>query len=778
MAHKIMEELDYPFNDWEIVEESFEPSNNYKNESIFATGNGYIGLRGNFEEGNPSPRIMGVEGSYINGFYESVPLQHGEKAYGFPEKTQTMLNVTNGKIIKLYLEDEEFNMIKGKMISYRRSLNLKEGYLRRCIVWVSPKGRKIKLDIIRLVSFTNKYLAVINYKVTPLNFNGTIKLVSALEGNIQNLTAESDPRVGSGLKRKTLEVESVICEDNLGLLVQKTQRVKSKLACAMENQLITKESFEVENRCFKTRVEVIYRVAAKQDRPVVLNKYLAYTTSQDLGENKILFSAMKIAIRARSEGFAKILKAQKEYMKEFWDKSDLVIKGAPGIQQGIRFNMFHLLQSAGQDGKTNIAAKGLTGEGYEGHYFWDTEMYAMPFFLYTNPEINRKLLEYRYHTLEQARARARQMSHPRGALFPWRTINGEECSAYFPAGTAQYHINADIAFAIKRYVEGTADWDFIVNYGAEILFETARLWVDLGGFIAKRHNRFCINGVTGPDEYTAIVNNNFYTNIMAAEKLAYAHRVAQWMKHNRTEEYLSLAAKIGLEESELEHWKKAAENIYLPYDQELGLYAQDDSFFAKEAWPEDKELKRPMLLHYHPLVIYRYQVCKQADVVLALFLLSRRFDLEGKKRNFDYYEKITTHDSSLSECIFGIVASDIGYHDKAYQYFLNSIRMDLDNRQGNTGAGNHIANMAGSWMMVINGFAGMRVYDDTLSFKPHLPKEWEEYSFKITYRGRLVRVTVNREGTKYELLEGEELTILHNGVEKALRNNYQTLICC
>lgn len=777
MARQKREKIDYPLNEWEIVEECFEPGNIHKNESIFATGNGYIGLRGNFEEGNPSPRIMGVEGTYINGFYEISPMQYGEKAYGFPEKNQTMLNVTNGKIIKLFLEDEEFNMTKGEMVSYRRSLNLKEGYLRRNIIWISPQGRKIKLDIIRLVSFTNKYLVVINYKVTPLNFDGVIKLVSALDGNIQNLTAEADPRVGSGLKRKTLEVESVICEDDLGLLVQKTQRVKAKLACAMQNQLVTKGPFEIENRCFKTRVEVIYRVEAKQERPVVLNKYLAYTTSQELGENKVLFGAMKIATQARSQGFSKILKAQKDYLERFWDKSDLVIKGDPGIQQGIRFNMFHLLQSAGKDGKTNIAAKGLTGEGYEGHYFWDTEMYIMPFFLYTNPEINRKLLEYRYHTLEQARARARQMSHPRGALFPWRTINGEECSAYFPAGTAQYHINADIAFAIKRYLEGTGDWDFMVSYGAELLFETARLWTDLGGFIPKRDNRFCINGVTGPDEYTAIVNNNFYTNLMAAENLAYAHQVAQWMKHNRTEDYLSLAAKIGLEETELEHWKKAAQNIYLPYDPELGLYAQDDSFFAKEVWSEDKELKRPMLLHYHPLVIYRYQVCKQADVVLALFLLGQRFELEEKKRNFDYYEKITTHDSSLSECIFSIVASDIGYHDKAYQYFLDSIRMDLDNLQGNTSAGNHIANMAGSWMMVINGFAGMRVYDDVLSFKPHLPKEWNEYSFKITYRGKVVKLTINQQGTKYELLEGDELAILHNGEERILKNIYPALIC-
>lgn len=769
MTCKRKERTDYPLKEWEIVEEPFDPGNNYKNESIFATGNGYIGIRGNFEEGNPSPKIAGVEGTYINGFYETSPLQYGERAYGFPEKTQTMLNVTNGKIIKLFIEDEEFNMLKGEMVGYRRSLNIKEGYLRRSLVWISPKGRKIKLEIIRLVSLTNRYLAAISYKVTPLNFDGTIKLVSALDGNMQNLTTESDPRIGSGLKKKPLEVESVICEENLGLLVQKTQRVKSKLACAMENQLLTKNRFEIENHCRKTRVEVIYKVEAQKERTIVLNKYLAYITSRETGENKILFGAMKIATRARIDGFAKLLKTQKEYLEKFWDKADLTIKGDLAVQQGIRFNMFHLLQSAGKDGKTNIGSKGLTGEGYEGHYFWDTEMYVMPFFLYTNPEISRKLLEYRYHTLEQARTRARQLSHPRGALFPWRTINGEECSAYFPAGTAQYHINSDIAFAIKRYMEATGDLEFLINYGAEILFETARIWADLGEFIPKRNNQFCINGVTGPDEYTAIVNNNFYTNIMAAENMAYAYQVAQWMKRDKNEEYRNLAAKIGLDESELERWKKAADNMYLPYDRELGLYAQDDSFFYKEVWdPENKELKKPLLMHYHPLVIYRYQVCKQADVLLALFLLGQRFGLEEKRRNFDYYEKITTHDSSLSECIFGMVASEIGYSDKAYRYFLNSIRMDLDDLHGNTNAGVHIANMAGAWMMVIYGFAGLRVYNDTLCFKPYLPEGWEEYSFKINYRGHLVKVTVNREKTKYELLVGNELAIQHCGEEKVL----------
>nr|WP_274601625.1 glycosyl hydrolase family 65 protein [Clostridium rhizosphaerae] len=434
--------------------------------------------------------------------------------------------------------------------------------------------------------------------------------------------------------------------------------------------------------------------------------------------------------------------------------------------------MFHLLQSVGRDGKTNIGAKGLSGEGYEGHYFWDTEIYMLPFFLYNNPDISRKLLEYRYSILPNARERARIMSHKKGALYPWRTIDGDECSAYFPAGTAQYHINADIAFAIKRYMEATEDKDFLLNYGAEILFETARLWADLGEFIENKGNKFCINDVTGPDEYTAIVNNNCYTNLMAKENLEYAYKTAVWMKENAKEAYEELINKIGFIEDELQFWKKASDNMYIPYNEELGIYLQDDSFLYKTPWDFENTPKEnyPLLLHYHPLVIYRHQVCKQADLVLAEFLLNHKFDIEQKRRDYDFYEKVTTHDSSLSTCIFSIMASEVGYHDKAYKYFMETATMDLTDSHRNTKDGIHAANMAGAGMCLVNGFAGMRVYEDTISFNPYIPKEWQEYKFKVTYRGRLIEIKVNKDGTSYRMLEGESLEIVHRGEKKIISN--------
>ncbi|HLY28987.1 MAG TPA: glycosyl hydrolase family 65 protein, partial [Aggregatilineales bacterium] len=444
-------------------------------------------------------------------------------------------------------------------------------------------------------------------------------------------------------------------------------------------------------------------------------------------------------------------------------RTDVDIVGDPATQQGVRFNMFHLLQSAGRDGRTNIAAKGLTGEGYEGHYFWDTETYIIPFFLYNNPNISRSLLEYRYRILDKARNRARQMSHPKGALFPWRTINGDECSAYFPAGTAQYHIDADVAFAIKRYHEATGDDAFLIEYGAEILFETARLWVSLGAYIEGKGKAFCINCVTGPDEYSALVDNNCYTNLMARENLNYACHIAAWMQKAAPEAYRQLVKRIGLEEHEIAEWQRAADAMYIPYDENLHIYKQDDNFLNKAAWdfantpPENY----PLLIHYHPLVIYRHQVCKQADFVLALYLLSHKFTLDEKKRNYDYYEKVTTHDSSLSTCIFSIVGSEIGYHDKAYQYFVGTARMDLDDFHGNVKDGIHAANMAGTWLSLVNGFAGMRAHDDVLGFNPYLPGGWQSYSFKVTYRGCLLKVSINKDGAIYELLHGEALTLQH-----------------
>ena len=756
-----------PLHEWKIIEEQFSVENNYKNETIFALGNGYLGMRGSFEEGYQWPSDLGFEGNFINGFYEIDKISYRETAYGYPEKGQTMLNIANGKTIRLYVEEEEFSMLEGKLLSYRRELDLKEGILSRIVHWRSPKGREAEIRIERMVSHEHKHLAVISYSVTPLNFSGNVRLISSLDGCTKNTVEQKDPRVGSGLKNDVYNHKEAIITGEVGMLKQKTHYSEFTIVSAITHTFDTKCTMNYETMVKEDQIDFIYQIEGQINKPVQLTKYIAYITSLDTEEENLIKEGQKICLLGRNLGFEKMKGEQRLFLKEFWAKADVVIKGDPALQQGIRFNIFHLMQSVGRDGKTNIAAKGLTGEGYEGHYFWDTEMYIIPFFLYSNPQISRKLLEYRYSTLNHARNRARQMAHPKGALFPWRTINGEECSAYYPAGTAQYHINADIAFAIRKYMDATEDIDFLVAYGAEILFETARLWADLGSFVPEKDNQFCINCVTGPDEYTAVVNNNCYTNLMAKENLYYAHDTAMWMKTQRPEVYEKLCMELDLKEEEILFWKEAAASMYIPYDEKRQIYMQDDSFLNKKVWdfantPEDHY---PLLLHYHPLVIYRHQVCKQADLVLAEFLLSEQFTKEQKKRDFDYYEKVTTHDSSLSKCIFSIIACEIGYFEKAYDYFMKTARMDLDDVHKNTKHGVHTANMAGSWMGIVNGFAGMRTVNGILSFSPYIPPNWEMYAFNVLYRGSTLHVTVEHDRVNYKLLEGDEITIIHNGGE-------------
>lgn len=752
----------FGLDEWEIIEDNFSPERNYHSETIFSVGNGFIGIRGTFEEGLEGKDGLGAEGTFLNGVYEEGTIKYGEIAYGFPEKSQTMINAANGKKIILHLEDEIFNMRTGQLLEYKRLINMKEGILKRSLIWQSPKGKQIKLETERIVCLQRKNLAAVKYKVTPLNFDGNIKIISEIDGNLKYSSMEKDPRIGSGLEEGAFYTVDAFVKADTAALLQRTKKTMITVACVAGGIIKTQCSFSTDKYVKENSVGLEYLVKGLKDKAIVYTKYIVYDASCGTQES-ILDNAFNVLKNAVKQGYNRLKEEQYEFLSDYWYRSDIEIKGDVSLQQAIRFNLFHLLQSVGRDGKTNVSAKGLTGEGYEGHYFWDTEMYVIPAFLYSNPSISRKLLEYRYSTLNKARARAREMSHISGALFPWRTINGEECSGYFPAGTAQYHINADIAHAIKLYMEVTQDYEFLLLYGAEILFETARLWADLGYFSNEKGGKFCINCVTGPDEYTAIVNNNFYTNLMAKENLEYAYNTAVWIKNNHKSDYERLESLIGLEPEEIALWNIAADNMYMPYSEKHGIHPQDDSFLEKEVWDFENTPKEnyPLLLHYHPLVIYRHQVCKQADVVLALFLLGNKFSHEQKRKDYDYYEKVTTHDSSLSTCIFSIVANDIGYHKKAYDYFIKTARMDLDDYQGNTHHGVHTANMAGSWMCIVNGFAGMRVYNDVLSFKPYIHNGWEKYSFKITYRGSIIKLTINSIETIYELLEGKELEIIH-----------------
>jgi len=754
-----------PLDPWCIRESAFDTASHFLRETLFALGNGYIGLRGTGEEGYTGPAGTSLDGTYLNGFYESEPIVYPEAAFGLAKTNQFMLNVPNAKGIEIEIDGERFDPLRGTLDRYERALDLRQGVLVRTLEWTAPNGKRIALRSRRVVAFANKHLFAIEVALTPLNFTGPISIKSFVDGAVKNQEAGDDPRVGSAVSGPALQTLSSEQDASFSALVQRTHNSGFHLVSAIETEV---EGVVATAWQEGQRVGQSFACEALEGQALRITKYGSYHSSRDYPQDELPARARATLADARAAGFESLCASQAAFLADFWAGADVEISGDDALQQGIRFNEYHLLQSVGRDGRTNIAAKGVTGEGYEGHYFWDTEIYIFPFFLYSKPEIARKLLEYRYAGLEQARQRARQMAHARGALYPWRTIAGGECSAYFPAGTAQYHINADIAYSIKSYYEATGDLDYMAQAGLEIVMETARIWIGIGS--DDREGRFCINEVTGPDEYTALVNNNYYTNAMARMHLRFAADMADQLARERAVDFARVAASTGVDAAEIAAWRDAAARMHLPYDGKLGIHEQDDSFLSKKVWDfaNTPQENYPLLLNYHPMVIYRHQVCKQADVVLALLLLSNEFSIHDKRRDFDYYEAVTTHDSSLSSCIFSIIASEVGYHDKAYDYFMETARLDLDDTHGNTHYGVHTAAMAGTWMGVANGFAGMRVSDGALRFAPTLPRQWQHYQFKVALHGAQLQVRVTRAATDYTLLAGEALNFTHLGQEVAL----------
>ncbi|HEX8955636.1 MAG TPA: glycosyl hydrolase family 65 protein [Burkholderiaceae bacterium] len=754
----------FPLDPWGIRETGFDTDSHFLDETLFALGNGYIGLRGSHEETYTGPKGSSRDGSYLNGFYDTEEIHYPENAYGLARLNEFMLNVPNGKRIECFIEGERVDLLQGEVADYERALDFRRGIVERRFEWVSPQGRRIAISSRRIVCLAHKHLYGMQYQVRAMNFSGRVRLVSILDGAVKNLEAGDDPRVGSTVHGPSLHLLDLEQEGGYAALIQRTTNSGFTLVSAIESEL-SGASGTIGHAVHGQRIETLFDCDLARGGSAGLVKFGCYFSSRDFPEAELASRARETLREARLSGFDALCAEQEAWLADFWKQADVEIAGDDALQQGMRFNQFHLLQSVGRDGKSNIAAKGVTGEGYEGHYFWDTEIYILPFFLYSKPDVARKLLEYRYAGLPKARERARQMAHGRGALYPWRTIAGEECSAYYPAGTAQYHINADIAYSIKQYVEISGDMAYLLQYGAEIVLDTARIWTGIGGYAPGEPDRFCINTVTGPDEYTAIVNNNYYTNLMAQLHLRYAVEVAETVMRADPSAYARIAAAIELDPTEIAEWRRAADCMVLPYDEKRGIHPQDDSFLSKKVWDfaATPRANYPLLLHYHPLVIYRHQVCKQADVVLALLLQGDRFTLEEKRRDFDYYEKITTHDSSLSSCIFSIIAAEVGYADKAYDYFMETARLDLDDTHGNTCHGVHTAAMAGTWLGVACGFGGMRGYGGNLRFAPSLPRQWSHYRFRVHVRGQLLQVQVAQDGVEYRLLKGEHLNFAHRG---------------
>jgi alpha,alpha-trehalose phosphorylase len=752
-----------------MIETRFHGELVAQSETIGTVANGYLGMRGCPEEGAPSKENC----TLINGFYETWPIVYPETAYGFAKTGQTIVNVTDSKIIKLFVDDEPFSLSTANILHYERRLNMKSGTLDREILWETPTGKRISMRSRRLVSFVERHVAAILYSVTVLNARAAILIASETHANEASLDVdENDPRRAKASGVRTLLPRANYARDQRIVLCHATERSGLLLACVTDHVLDTTCRHTRRVICNEDLGQVTFAVDAQAESSITLTKFMAYQASSTATPDELCRAVEWTIDRVLGRGFAPLLDSQEQYLGDFWHRSDMRVSDVREdraklstieMQQAIRFNLFHILQASARADGTGVPAKGLTGQAYEGHYFWDTEIYLLPFLIYTSPQIAKNLLTFRYRMLPQARSRARELGH-RGATFPWRTINGEEASAYYAAGTAQYHINADIMYALRKYVTATGDDTFLWNFGAEMLVETARFWLSLGFYSRRKGGRFCINGVTGPDEYKTVVNNNAYTNLMARENLRYAAQTVANMRAKKPHEYQSLVERTALADLEAADWMRAADNMYIPYDEGARIVPQDDAFLDREPWdfahtPADQY---PLLLFHHPLNIYRKQVIKQADVMLAMFLLGNAFSPEEKKRNFDFYDPLTTGDSSLSSCVEAIIAAEIGNVEKAFSYGLAALLMDLADIGGNVMDGCHIASMGGTWMMMVYGFAGMRDHDGKLSFRPRRsPGENATIEFPITWRGQMLGVKLGVSTVEYSLRKGDRIVIRH-----------------
>ncbi|MBV8505622.1 MAG: glycoside hydrolase family 65 protein [Alphaproteobacteria bacterium] len=760
---------DFPADEWNVVEKGFHPEFLAQLETMMALGNGYLGMRGCPEEGGPNAE----NATLINGFYETRPILYGEDAFGFAKTGQTILNVTDSKVIKLFVDDEPFWLPNANLLSYDRRLNMKSGTLDREILWETPAGKQVSITSRRLVSFANRHVAAISYEVTLLNAAASLVISSEMTASEPTSFSDAnDPRQTRIFAGRVLHHRTSYAKDRRIILCHATEKSRLTLSCATDHALETSCPHAHRVSCAEDFGQVAFTIDARPGCPIHLTKYMVYHTSHTASVEELCGRAEWTLDRVTTQGFQQLLSSQEQYMGDFWRRSDVQVRdireerakrSTVEIQQAIRFNLFHILQASARAEDTGVPAKGVTGQAYEGHYFWDTEIYLLPFLIYTSPRIAKNLLTFRYRMLPQAQARARVLGQ-RGAMFPWRTINGEEASAYYAAGTAQYHINADIMYALRKYVQATGDEAFLRDCGAEMLVETARLWLSLGFYSDVRGGKFCINSVTGPDEYNTVVNNNAYTNLMARENLRYAAQTVGSLRATNPDSYNALVHKTGLEPSEVEAWTRAADGMYVPYNEKLEIVPQDDSFLDREPWdfrntPHDHY---PLLLFYHPLNIYRKQVIKQADVVLAMFLLGDAFSAEAKKRNFEFYDPLTTGDSSLSSCVEAIIAAQVGDTEKAIRYGIAALLMDLADVGGNVKDGCHIASMGGTWMMLAYGLGGMRDDDGMLSFSPRrAPEDNAILRFPVTYRGQMLEVEIGLEKVEYTLREGGSLVIRH-----------------
>lgn len=756
----------YPVDPWRLVETRYDQEG--VSETLFTVANGYLGLRGNHVEG----RGAHEHGTFVNGLHETWPIRHAEQAYGFAEVGQTIVNAPDAKVMRVYIDDEPLSFDEAEVHEYSRVLDMRTGVLERTVVWETPSGKRVRMRDDRIVSFDERHLAVLRLEVTVENADAPITISCQMlnrqdgagiyAGNPMSAASKKkggasfDPRKAEKITERVLQPEEYWQDGLRSALSYRVSDSGMTVAVVADHVIETENDYSARTLIEPDIAKNVFRVQAKAGVPVRISKIVSYHTSRGVPARELVDRCRRSLDRVAVEGVDVLFRRQEEWLAAFWERSDVQIAGHDDLQQATRWCLFQLAQAAARADGVGVPAKGLTGSGYSGHYFWDTEIYVLPFLTYTSPQWAKNALRARVLMLPAARRRASQLNEA-GALFPWRTINGEEASAYYAAGTAQYHINADVSFALGKYVRATGDEDFLRREGADIAVETARLWATLGFWRGTNgHSTFHIHGVTGPDEYTTVVNDNLFTNVMARYNLRFATRIVREMQRDAPEAYAALVERTGLDAAEADAWERAAEAIHIPFSEGLGIHPQDAMFLEREVWDLEgtPREQRPLLLHFHPLVIYRFQVLKQADVVLALFLQGNHFTAEQKLADFDYYDPLTTGDSTLSAVVQSIMAAEVGYQELAQEYFKQSIFVDLGDLHHNASDGVHVASAGGVWTALVSGFGGMRDHDGKLSFDPRLPEDWPELSYSLQWQGSSLHVTVTRHALNVEVRSG------------------------
>ena len=748
--HGPLREMGFEVHPWRLQWSGLRVDMLARTESLFALSNGHIGLRGTFEEGEPTV----LPGSYLNGFYELRGLPYAESGYGYPESGQTVVNVTNGKIILLLVEDEPMDLRYGTTESHTRTLDFRTGTLQRETVWTSPTGRTVRIRSERLVSFTKRAIAAIHYEVEPLSEDMTLVLQSDLLANEPIPVPGNDPRLAAALD-SPLVSDMADSRGYSAVLAHHTRNSELYMAAGMDHILDLPSDAETSIRADGDLARLTVSATVPRGQKLTLTKYIGYGWSARRSVPALGAQGEAALALAVDTGWDKLVAEQTAYLDDFWHDADIELDGDPELQQAVRFALFHVLQAGARGESRAIPAKGLTGPGYDGHAFWDTESFVLPMLTYTLPVAASQELRWRHATMDKAKARAAELAQ-KGAMFPWRSINGDECSGYWPAGTAGVHVSADIANAVARYLNATNDEQFDVECGVELLVETARLFSGIGHF--DMNGEFRIDGVTGPDEYTAIVNNNVFTNLAVQQNLRDAVAAVRRQPE--------VARRLAVTDEETARWEACADAMCIPYDKQLDIHQQCESFTLLGQWDFEASKDRyPLLLNYPYYDLYRKQIVKQADLVFAMYTRGDAFDDNAKKRNFDYYYPLTVRDSSLSACCEAVVAAEVGYLDLAYDLMCESVFTDLHDLHANVESGLHIAALAGAWMDCVAGFGGMRDFGGNITFAPRLPKRLTYMSFRMIVRDSSIVVAIDRETATYRLLSGSSITLAHHGAE-------------